>query len=396
MKAAALFSLAAVVLSCVSATAWDGGGSFKSLNLYQDASVATGQRSSHFSANRLRLTLDHRFDEQGDLECAVENLTLYRNNPGAAESRPAAVNRRFDLEKDWRRDRQLYTLVQIDRLNLRLTVGRTDLTVGRQAIGFGRMALFSPLDNIAPFPPDALDSSVRPGVDALRWAYFAPFGGELQFITVAGDRREHNSFIGTLATRMATVDLLAIGGRLRDRSTFGFGLAGDLGGLGLKGEVVHYEGIRVGLIDGDPRQRFALGALEVWFGSGDLTLLAEYFYNGAGGSRAEDYSRVAQSAVVAEGMTSLLGRHYLLVSPGYQLHPLLTGQMLLIWNLLDRSAVLRPMFDWSLAENLSLQLFWTFTSGEKPKPTTIPGVMALRSEFGGVGDSGGLFLQYFF
>lgn len=396
MKAVALLLLAAVILSCVSATAWDGGGSFKSLNLYQDASVATGQRSSSLSANRLRLTLDHRFDERGDLECALENLTLYRDTPGQAGSRPVWVNRRFDLEKDWRSDRRLYDLVQIDRLNLRLTVGRTDLTLGRQAIGFGRMALFSPLDNIAPFPPDALDTGVRPGVDALRWAYFAPFGGEFQFITVAGDRREHNSFIGTLVTSLATVDLLAIGGRLRDRSTFGFGLAGDLGGLGLKGEIVHYEGTRVGLIDGDPRQRFALGALEAWFGSGDLTLLTEYFYNGAGGSRAEDYLRIAQGAVVAEGMTSLLGRHYLLVSPGYQWHPLFTGQMLLIWNLQDSSAMLRPMFDWSLAENLSLQLFWTFTYGKKPETTAIPGIVVLRSEFGGVGDSGGLFLQYFF
>jgi hypothetical protein len=65
---------------------------------------------------------------------------------------------------------------------------------------------------------------------------------------------------------------------------------------------------------------------------------------------------------------------------------------LLIWNLADGSALLRPTIDWSLSDNLGLQFFYAFNRGRKPAaPSMIP-----RSEFGSAADGGGIFLTFFF
>ena len=101
-----------------------------------------------------------------------------------------------------------------------------------------------------------------------------------------------------------------------------------------------------------------------------------------------------QSAPLLEGLTFLSGRHYLLLAPSYELHPLVTLQGLLIWNLLDDSCLARPLLDLSLSDDLALQLFWNFNAGAKPLarlPVPIP-----RSEFGTVGNSGGMFLSWYF
>jgi hypothetical protein len=97
-----------------------------------------------------------------------------------------------------------------------------------------------------------------------------------------------------------------------------------------------------------------------------------------------------------EGLTYLLGRHYLIIAPAYEIHPLATLQGLIIYNIDDRSALMRPTLDLSLADNLSLQLFWTWHSGASPEVVSSLLPALPRSEFGTFGDSGGAFIKWFF
>src|SRR5512138_3121809 len=57
---------------------------------------------------------------------------------------------------------------EIDRANAKIQAGRTDVTLGRQAIGWGRGVLFGAVDLFAPFSPLEADREWRRGVDAAR------------------------------------------------------------------------------------------------------------------------------------------------------------------------------------------------------------------------------------
>jgi hypothetical protein len=371
------------------------GGYVKSLDLYTESPPESDTPSGKISFNRLRLDLTGTAAEGIDIELSAENLLLYSDPAGLIPLPRASVNRRLDLEKNWNEGGRFQNQLFVDRLNLRTERFGVQWTLGRQAIGFGRIAIFSPLDVIAPFPPDALDTDVRPGVDALSGVRYFGLGGQLGGVAVLGSNSENNTYLATFSLNVRGIDLLALAGSLRHRPMAGFGLAGSLGGLGLKGEIAAYDGRDVGKAGGDRHGSFAIGAVEAWYRfNNGVVLLTEYLYNGVGTGEPEDYPKVLVAAPFREGLSFLAGRHYLLAGPSYEVHPLLKVNGLLIWNLEDDSFLLRPLLDFSLSDNLVLQAFWSFSEGRKPRQ--IFGLAGPRSEFGSAGDSGGLLLKYFF
>lgn len=373
------------------------GGSLRSLNLGGAGAPADLLPDYRLSSTRLRL--EHRWQpaENWHTETALDYQLLGTDPAGVVPLPGDGVNRRFDLDHTWQSAGSWESRLQVDRLNLNWTSGRFDATIGRQAIGFGRITVVSPLDIVAPFSPEAIDTEVRPGVDALRGTLHYGQDGQLGAVAVFGDRSRHNSYLLTWADNHRGIDLLGLAGELRSRPVLGVGAAGSVGTLGLKAEVAGYHGTRVGEPDGDRYRHFAIAALEGWyrFDSG-LTLLIEYLYNGPGSNDPADYPLVAAAAPAQEGLATLLGRHYLLAAPSLELHPLATLNGLLIWNLGDDSWLLRPSLLISLADNLALELFWTANQGAVPKHRPFPLPPLIRSEFGSQGESGGIFLTWYF
>lgn len=372
------------------------GGHLKSLNLYLDR-LPNSRDEGLISSSSVRLDLTSRLANSYDFELSIEQQLLWSDPADAVELPRDSYNWLFAAEKSWNRGGRFESQLRLDRFNLRGETTGLSWAIGRQAIGFGRISLFSPLDVIAPFPPDALDIDVRPGIDAVRVTRYFGLGGQFGAVAVFGDLPRHNSYLLTFSENLGNLDLLLLGGSLRDRAMLGAGLAGELGPLGVKGEVSWYRGARVGQSSGDLHDDFAIGALEFWyrFGNG-LVLLAEYLYNGPGSGDPGQYPQVAQSAPVAEGLSFLLGRHYLLLGPAYELHPLVTANGLLIYNLQDGSSLLRPQIAVSLSDNLQLDLFWAFAVGKKTQLDPQTGLLKMHSEFGSAGDSGGLLLRWYF
>lgn len=394
---ALLWLLAAPVSSCAELlTDLRLGGFLKSLNQHVEPPPGGGTGAGNFSANRLRLDVTGRLAES-DLELSVEDLLLYTQPAGFVPLPRNSVNRVVDLERSWGGGEHWADQLYVDRLNVRMTAFDVEWTLGRQAIGFGRMTLVSPLDIIAPFPPEALDTDVRPGVDALRAVRYFGVGGQLGAVAVLGDRSKHNSYLATFSYSTGGVDVLALAGVLRERPTGGLGLAGSVGGVGVKGELAVYGGEDVDEPGGDLHHIFAIGGVELWYRfANDVILLTEYLYNGAGEQDPEDYPLVANSAPFREGLSYLLGQHYLLAGPSYEVHPLVNLSGLLIWNLGDGSAFLRPLAEFSLSDNLDLQTFASFNLGEHPRDGPAPLQQIPRSEFGSFGHGWGFYLRYFF
>jgi len=371
-------------------------GSLKTLDIAYQTAPVTALEAGSFSANNLRLELKSRMIHALEFEFALNTLLLY-SDPATQTPLPTdSANRRFDLERSWNRGNSWSAQTDVDRLSLQGRLNNFDWKIGRQAVGFGRITLFSPLDVVAPFAPSALDTDTRPGVDALHGVQYFGLGGQLGATLVLGDKTNNNSYLVTFSENRKGIDLLGIVGLLRDREMIGFGLAGNLGPLGIKTEISHYQGKDTELIGGDLHDDFNIGALELWyrFDSG-LILLAEYLHNGAGAESPDTYISAATSATFNEGLSFLLGQEYLLLGPSWELHPLATLSGLLIRNLEDDSTLLRPQIQLSLADNLSIDLFYSFNFGLNPQVLT-PSISIPRSEFGATGDSGGLLLRWYF
>ena len=395
LLATLLFAVAAAYAADPAEPAWSG--SLRSLNLAGAEAPADLYPSYELSSTSLRL--EHRWPaaQSWHTESAID-YQLLGTDPADVVPLPGnGVNRLVDLDHTWQHADAWAGRLQVDRLNLAWSAGRLDTTIGRQAIGFGRIAIVSPLDIIAPFPPDAIDTEVRPGVDALRGTWHYGQDGQLGAVAVFGDEPRHNSYLLTFSDNRVGVDILGLSGALRSRPVIGLGLAGSVGTLGLKAEAAGYHGTRVGAAGGDRDRHFTIAALEGWYRfDNGLTLVLEYLYNGPGSGDPANYPLVAVAAPAREGLATLLGRDYLLAAPSFEVHPLVTLNGLLIWNLGDDSFLMRPTLEISLADNLSLELFWTATQGTAPLRRSSPLPPLIRSEFGSQGDSGGLFLTWYF
>lgn len=371
-------------------------GSVKSLNLHVEGASQLYDPVT-FSTNSLRLDLSGPLTAKIAGEFSLVQQLLWSTRPEATSLPDYRLNRFIDLEKNWHEDEHLSGQIQVDRFNFHGDIGRTSWGLGRQAIGFGRISLFSPLDVIAPFPPDAIDIDVRPGVDAIRLAHYFGMAGQLGLVTVLGDEHRHNSYLLTAGENINKIDLLALAGRLRGRNMVGIGLAGEIGKIGIKGEASWYLRANGQQPFADIQEHFAVAALEGWYRfDNGLILISEYLFNGFGRDNPLDYPLVAASAPVREGLGFLLARHYLLLGPSYQFHPLVTFNGLLIYNMDDQSSLLRPQLIFSLSDNLQLDIFWTLMNGKKADFDPRVRLPRVRSEFGSLGDSGGVFLRCFF
>ncbi|MEA3545978.1 MAG: hypothetical protein U9R69_12280 [Thermodesulfobacteriota bacterium] len=371
-------------------------GSLKSFNLYIE-NFPYADQDGVLSSDRIRLDLTGQLTQRFDFEFSLDQQLLWTSRTGVVGLAANSVNRRLDLQKNWHEGERFSGQLQVDRLNIHGELSGFHWTFGRQTIGFGRISLFSPLDIIAPFPPDAIDVDVRPGVDAIRIAHYFGMAGQIGGIAVFGAEKKDNSYLLTLGENVKSVDFLAIGGHLRGRSMVGVGLAGEFGKVGLKAELSWYQGRDVDHPQGDLYDDFGIAAVEGWYRfDNGLVLLGEYLFNGVGSDNPNEYPLVATSAPITEGLSFLLARHYLLLVPSYQFHPLVTANGLLIYNIEDHSSLIRPQLVISLADNLQLDLFWAITTGQKSHLDPLTQLTVIRSEFGSTGDSGGLLLRWYF
>jgi len=380
----------------VGAAEVEWGGSLKSLYLYGVESSARQTPETHYSSNLARLEASWEPTSNWRIETALEYQFLWSDPTEKTTAAVQEFNRRVDLSTE-SENGETSSRLQVDRLSLRWQEGPLDISFGRQAIGFGRILIYSPLDVIAPFAPDAIDTDIRSGIDALRSTFNYGLDGQLSGIVVWSENERNNSYLGTWSDNRRGLDLLLLGGRLRGRNVAGMGVAGDLGTLGLKGEVAIHRGRDVGEPWGDLYNHYSIGALEAWYRfDNGISLVTQYLYNGAGSDDPEDYLSVLASAPIQEGLTHLLGRNYLIAAPSYELHPLVTIQGLAIYNLDDDSVLLRPMLDLNLSDNISLQLFWAWGIGSTPTVVSSPTSLIPRSEFGMRSNNGGLFFKWHF
>ena len=191
----------------------------------------------------------------------------------------------LDLTGDWSHEPDQAVVGVIDRASVAYTSENLVLKAGRQAITWGSGLFFHPSDIVAPFSPDAIDTSYKPGVDMLYTQYLFDNGADIQAIAVPRAETLGGSVAldqSTLAVRGSTtlgnLDGALFYARDRGDDVAGLNLSGPLGGASWNAEYVHWR-----LADGTthPSWLFNItnfGTLGDW----NISYFAEYFHNGFG------------------------------------------------------------------------------------------------------------------
>ncbi len=251
---------------------------------------------------------------------------------------------------------------EIDRAYAAAHLARVELTVGRQAIGWGRGVLFGAVDLFSPFSPLEADREWRRGVDAARADVRLTDRASLDVVAAFGESVDESAFASRLRGYAGRVDVELVGGR-RARDVFG-GVTSSaaVGDAEVHGELAVFRPPEAPAKGGPAGARVvakavAGGSYRFPFGGGVLVYL-EYHYSGFGARRADDLPALVADPAFRErylrGDVQILGRHAVAALATHEFSPELTASVLWLHSPVDRSGLAAPSATVTAGDRLSV------------------------------------------
>jgi hypothetical protein len=237
---------------------------------------------------------------------------------------------------------------RFDRLFVSAPLGASaEATVGRQTISWATSLILTPADPFAPFDPADPFREYRAGVDALRIQGFASSFTELELVLRPADTPEGTTMtaLGRITTASGPWEVSGWAGVLHDGGAASAGATLTAAGTAFRGEAE--------LRWPDDVLRFSIGADRSFSVAGrDLYMVLEYQRDGYGARDPADYAAVLLSAPYQRGELQVIGRNELALQASWQATPLLTPELLAVWNLDDGSLLLTPAASYSLSNEM--------------------------------------------
>jgi hypothetical protein len=327
------------------------------------------------------------------LEVAYEQLVLYQQRPGVAfaaltPGTAAASGDWLDLDWTLARHGDVVWRHRFDRLSLALASGRLEVRVGRQAISWATTLLLTPSDPFAPFDPSDPFREYRAGVDAARVQFFpSPFGTlDVVVRPMLTPRGRTITAAARGKVKLGALDLSAWGGVAYGDPAAAVGATGTAAGAAWRTEVSVREDTA-----GGAGLRASVGMDRRWtvFGR-DLYAVLEYQRDGFAAARAADLVAVLRSAPFQRGELQVLGRDVMAGQVTYQVHALVAGELLALWDLGDGSLLVAPGASLSASNDVTVRAGAYLSAGRG-----VTG-LSLGSEFGAVPRFGYVAVSAFF
>ncbi len=275
---------------------------------------------------------------------------------------------------------------EIDRASAAFHLPQAEVTVGRQAVGWGRGLLFGAVDLFAPFSPLEADREWRRGVDAVRADVRFSERFSADAVAALGESIAASAVAARVRGYAGDVDgEIVAGWRGRDL------LAGATTSAAVGEAEIHAElclflapdPLSSGGAWGNDRlapKAVLGGSYRLPVGRG-LVVFAEYHYSGFGARSARDIVPLLADPAFrdrfARGDTQLLGRHAVALLGTLELTNDLATQALVLVSPADGSGVLSPAATYTLSDAASVNATLYVPWGAEPEGLT------LRSEHGG-------------
>jgi len=250
---------------------------------------------------------------------------------------------------------------RLDRLSLGYTSGALALRAGRQALSWGGGLVYQVLDLFDPFPPNALDTEYKPGIDMLRAQWLFDNGDDLQAVGVPRRRSRKDPLELTQSSlglkwrhSMGSSQVEVLTARHYQTSVAGLGMSSNLAG------GIWRCDLSATFPDDDPAvASFLFNYDRTWtVASRNLEGFVEFFRNGFGSRNLEKGLEALSPSLLqrlARGELFNLGRHELALGARYDWSPLTRLEPTLLANLDDGSAYLLFHAHRSLRQDLDLE-----------------------------------------
>lgn len=296
---------------------------------------------------------------------------------------------------------------ELDRCFVSLRAGRGELTIGRQAIGWGRGVLFSAVDIFAPFTPLESDREWRRGIDAVRGRLFLSSHVAVDLIAALGDSVAASAFVGRVHGRVGDLDGELIAGRRREDEFYACAASAPVLDAELHGEFALYR-MRGDVAGGGVFGRDDLAVKAVVGGSYSLDLpfglpgglpaglivVGEYHYSGFGLPDVTDLELWANDpdfvARLAQGDSQILGRQAGALQLTYGFASVTPVSLAWIFSPTDGSGVLIPALTYIFSDHVTLGASGYLSYG------AAPGEGVPQSEYGGTPASGLVQIGFYF
>ena len=306
--------------------------------------------------------------------------------------------RAWDEASAWLDEEDVSGTLWLDRAAVKIAFPRLDLTLGRQAVTFGKAYFWNPLDVFLPFDPRQFDRDYKAGVDALRVdlptgmfsgaTVVAAAGRELdQSGRYADDHGDADAswygsaLIGRYYLNAGGWDLAVQGGKVYGGRQLGGGLTGEWRTIEIRAEAAYFWADDSPTLPAPLSGDLLEDGLTLVFGLGrrfenTLTIETEYLYNGGG---EEDDLNPALYRF-QQGALLHLSRHLWGATCSYDITPIIIGRVAAIWSLTDGSAQYQPTLTWSLSDNADLIAGISWNTGDRPSGPSW--AARINSEFG--------------
>ena len=260
---------------------------------------------------------------------------------------------------------------EIDRASVSFHPARAEVTVGRQALGWGRGVLFGAVDLFAPFYPLEADREWRRGVDAAHLDYRFSDRLSADAVGAFADRLDESVLAARARGYAGKVDgEIIVGSRARDLCV---GLTSSLeaGGAEVHAELAGFRAPDPVPGAGRNVAKAVLGgSYRLPVGNG-LPVYAEYHYSGFGVAAARDaLARLSDPSYARRflrGDTQILGRHAAALVATYEASPELSGGLTAIVSPVDGSGVIQPEASLRLGDRFGIRAIVYLPWGEGPR-----------------------------
>lgn len=243
----------------------------------------------------------------------------------------------------------------IDRLYFRQGLKYGDITIGRQRISWGTGRIWNPTDLFNPLNPANYSKIEKDGADAISVKLNFDNFTDLNVVYNPQKIIKNSNTGFRFRTNFQAFDISLMGGYFDKRIVTGFDFAGNMFDAGIRGEGI------VSMDEDDLSDNFIkyIFGLDNQFTS-KLYGVIEYHFNGEGAKNISDYDfeKIAKSNILN------LGRNYLFISATYQLSLVLNGLISNNINLNDGSGYINLTGNYSLSDNIYLNIGTQFTYGK--------------------------------
>jgi len=303
----------------------------------------------------LRLNFFWEMGKQWDLDFSWQLIPMVGNDKVGFLQLITTTNfkyrairiRPFIVKPDFSKKNSFLLFNNPDRLSIAYSTENLTFTVGRQIVTWGSGKFLSPTDVIVPFTLNAIDTEVRPGVDAVRLKYsWGDF--ELDTGYLFGNDFEHEKsaiFVRGIG-HIEGKNFFLIYQRFKENNLFGFDFNTRIGKAKVSTEYAYIKGDKEGSID---YSRFNLSGLYAF--SKDWSIFGGYHYNGIGTNDSEKYLPLRFNISFRDANLFLVGRNYFKLYANHKFSARTSIFFGGIYNFGDHSFLLDVRFTWKVVKN---------------------------------------------